>query len=619
MVNVDLLPVITSLMTDADSCANGTGTIHITADVTPTDPGAYTYQWNGPSNFNSQDVQLEFQNVTSAINGIYSLSVKNGACVSDTALIDIQLNDTPAQPIITGDQVYCNGDSIILGIQSPIPGGIYTWTTPDTTVSITSPGILILPNAGISFTGIYKVIVTVDGCTSLQALIGIQVRNELSVPVIISPSLVCEGDSLVLMSSISGSTIHWSGPNGFESDDVRPVIFPVTPATAGFYTVSYTLNGCQSPVSVPMEIKVQPSLATPGINADVTRICIDDPSAVHLCLTPGSGTSGGIYTWILNGSQVVGTPDTNSCITINGSPFQGGLNSVTVVASLQGCPSDSSNVVTVLADEIPNQEANAGQDVELCPDEIIVLNATNPEPSSGVWTSSSGNVIFSDNSNPNSLVNSLPPGEYVMTWTLSFATCLDYSADSVNVGIIFSPQVFPDTVDVPFGQTVEFVVTANDSISMGPFTLQIVNGTHKGNALHAGNGIFRYTPNIGFVGTDFLIYRICSTDCPDECSETTVVLRVGNEDDCFVPTLFTPNDDGVNDVLIIPCLETERFPQNKIIVFNEWGAVVYTASPYQNDWDGSVTGDPLPVGTYFYIMDFGDGSTPKRTFLVLER
>ncbi len=98
-----------------------------------------------------------------------------------------------------------------------------------------------------------------------------------------------------------------------------------------------------------------------------------------------------------------------------------------------------------------------------------------------------------------------------------------------------------------------------------------------------------------------------------------MILKVGNEDDCFTPTLFTPNEDGVNDVLIFPCLETERFPLNKLIVFNEWGDAVFTASPYLNDWDGRSSGDPLPVGTYFYIMDFGDGNVPKKSFLVLER
>jgi gliding motility-associated-like protein len=154
---------------------------------------------------------------------------------------------------------------------------------------------------------------------------------------------------------------------------------------------------------------------------------------------------------------------------------------------------------------------------------------------------------------------------------------------------------------------------------MGPYTLQIITNPKKGNALHVGNGIFRYTPNIGFVGTDMLVYRICSADCPEECSESTVILRVGNEDDCFVPSLFTPNEDGINDILIIPCLETEKYPKNKIIIFNEWGAAVYSASPYQNDWDGTISGDPLPVATYFYILDFGDGNAPKKSFLILER
>ncbi len=619
MVQVDIIPVITSLMTDADSCVNGSGTIHVSAITDPADTGMYSYQWEGPSNFSSQDAVLVFHNVTSDVNGVYRLYIVNGACVSDTATIELSLKDSPVAPIVTGDQVYCNGDSIILSIVSPIEGGIYTWSSSDTTIVISSPGTLIIPNAGQSFTGVYTVAVTFDGCTSVESVFAVQVRPPLVAPIIMSPALVCEGDSLILMSNAPGSVVQWSGPNGFASNEVRPVIFPAMPENAGFYTVYFTLNGCQSPTSAPKEIKIQSTIAAPGVEADITRICIDDPAPVHLCIAMESGTPGATYTWILNGTTIIGSPGPDSCIVIEGPPLQGGINSITVVASLQGCLSDTSNILIVTADEIPDQQADAGPDMQFCPDETIILDAADPSPSTGVWSSSSVDVVFSDHNHPNSQVNSLPPGEYEMTWTLSFASCLDYSSDSVTIGVIFSPEVFPDTVDVPFGQTVEFIVTANDTISMGPYILQIVNGTQKGNALHAGNGIFRYTPNIGFVGTDFMIYRICSTDCPEECSEAIVVLRVGNEDDCFVPTLFTPNDDGVNDVLIIPCLETENFPQNKIIIFNEWGAVVYTSSPYQNDWDGRVSGDPLPVGTYFYIMDFGDGSTPKKTFLVLER
>jgi gliding motility-associated-like protein len=162
-------------------------------------------------------------------------------------------------------------------------------------------------------------------------------------------------------------------------------------------------------------------------------------------------------------------------------------------------------------------------------------------------------------------------------------------------------------------------VLLNDSTFNEPYTLHIGTNPQKGNALHAGNGIFRYTPNIGFVGIDMMTYVLCSADCPTECTEVTVILNVGDESDCFVPTLFTPNGDGINDELIVPCLETSKYPDNRIMIFNEWGAVVYDKSPYENDWDGTYKGESLPVGTYFYIMDFGDGRTPKRTFLVLER
>src|SRR4030095_4304798 len=128
MVQVDVLPVIISLDTDAGFCADSTTTIHITAEIDPDDQGTYIYQWEGPSGFTSQDSALEFQNATSAISGEYSLYIQNGLCISDTATVELTLLDSPDPPVVNGDHVYCNGDTIILTIDSPIPGGIYTWS-----------------------------------------------------------------------------------------------------------------------------------------------------------------------------------------------------------------------------------------------------------------------------------------------------------------------------------------------------------------------------------------------------------------------------------------------------------------------------------------------------------
>ena len=54
--------------------------------------------------------------------------------------------------------------------------------------------------------------------------------------------------------------------------------------------------------------------------------------------------------------------------------------------------------------------------------------------------------------------------------------------------------------------------------------------------------------------------------------------------------------------------DEEKYPLNELVVFNQWGDEVYrSGQPYASDWDGTFQGDPLPVGTYFFTIEFGDG------------
>ena len=87
---------------------------------------------------------------------------------------------------------------------------------------------------------------------------------------------------------------------------------------------------------------------------------------------------------------------------------------------------------------------------------------------------------------------------------------------------------------------------------------------------------------------------------------------------------FSPNGDGVNETFVIDCLE--RFPNNKLEVYNRWGNIVYSEKGYLNDWDGTSNGravinrsDKLPVGTYYYVLDLGDGSEPRVGWLYINR
>lgn len=82
--------------------------------------------------------------------------------------------------------------------------------------------------------------------------------------------------------------------------------------------------------------------------------------------------------------------------------------------------------------------------------------------------------------------------------------------------------------------------------------------------------------------------------------------------DFFIPEGFSPNGDGVNDLFVIRGIS--HFPENNIVIFNRWGNKVFEAAPYQDTWDGKSTmglhigGEDLPVGTYFYVLELGDGS-----------
>ena len=102
----------------------------------------------------------------------------------------------------------------------------------------------------------------------------------------------------------------------------------------------------------------------------------------------------------------------------------------------------------------------------------------------------------------------------------------------------------------------------------------------------------------------------------DECGDfpTTIVL--------------TPNGDMLNDNFEI--LGIENYPNNKVIIFNRWGNIVWEVKGYINDdparsFEGRSNsgllngGGNLPDGTYYFVINRGDGSAPQKGFLVIKK
>jgi hypothetical protein len=88
--------------------------------------------------------------------------------------------------------------------------------------------------------------------------------------------------------------------------------------------------------------------------------------------------------------------------------------------------------------------------------------------------------------------------------------------------------------------------------------------------------------------------------------------------------LVTSNGDQKNDAFVIDCIS--RFPNNNVKIFNRAGVKVYEIDGYDNvekvfkgigEIGVYATGNELPVGTYFYVIDKRDGSRPKTGYLEL--
>ncbi|PCI96021.1 MAG: hypothetical protein COB15_11480 [Flavobacteriales bacterium] len=115
-------------------------------------------------------------------------------------------------------------------------------------------------------------------------------------------------------------------------------------------------------------------------------------------------------------------------------------------------------------------------------------------------------------------------------------------------------------------------------------------------------------------------YLICydtKSNCPDtSCIEITI-----SEFNLFVPNGVSNNNDGMNDVWEIKNLN--YYPNNSVKIYNRWGSPVFQAAPYLNNWQGQSDaslsiGNELTSGTYYYILELGDNSEPRKGAIKLK-
>ncbi len=79
--------------------------------------------------------------------------------------------------------------------------------------------------------------------------------------------------------------------------------------------------------------------------------------------------------------------------------------------------------------------------------------------------------------------------------------------------------------------------------------------------------------------------------------------------------LFTPNNDGINDLWEIPDLAT--FGKCNVRIYNRWGKSVFSSPDYNNTWDGTSNGKNLPEGAYYFVIKTTNAGTITGTINIV--
>jgi gliding motility-associated-like protein len=98
------------------------------------------------------------------------------------------------------------------------------------------------------------------------------------------------------------------------------------------------------------------------------------------------------------------------------------------------------------------------------------------------------------------------------------------------------------------------------------------------------------------------------------CSDSAVIRITVNACQIKVPTLFTPNNDGIHDFLSVK--GAECLSVFSMAVLNRWGDVIFETQDLNKLWDGTRNGSNLPEGVYYYILS---GTSVVDGFPVLEK
>lgn len=396
---------------------------------------------------------------------------------------------------------------------------------------------------------------------------------------------VCEGDTQVFTfsgsvgSGFSDAAYQWQVL--MEGDSIwtdiqgaTDTIFNRQPTEPGTYI--YRMATAQSSNISSLNCRIVSNLLTIIVHANpVPDASSNNPACLGDKLELSSAGRGSTYTWTGPDSftSTEQNPQIDQLNTINNGEYY-----ITMV-SPTGCVGTDSIYVEV--NERP--VADAGSDVSICEGDSTILTGSSGEHY--LWFPGTS---LKDSTAASTWAKPVDSTMYVLT--VSNGQCSDY-----------------DTVNVWVWQMTEAYAGLDQKIYDGT-TVQL-SGTVGGTDIS-----YYWTPDANISATDILNPDVT----PSEDATYTLHVTSGHgceaaTDDVFirvykkvtVPNAFSPNDDGINDTWKVVNLST--YPESETTVFNRYGQIVFQSSGYDKEWDGKRNSTPLPVGTYYYVIDLKTG------------
>ncbi|MTB52050.1 gliding motility-associated C-terminal domain-containing protein [Lewinella sp. W8] len=596
-------------------------------------PGA-VYTWRGPNNFSSSipdpviisadpDVHTGQYSVVAAING----------CASDTMFVDVEVRPTPRVPVVQPIAPVCISDEssvleLTVNPNTTTAGASYQWyiqngqvpigdPTTSTTLSVSDFGLF----AGGGLFG-FSVRTILDGCESERST-EVNVRlDEANQEVAFAgrDTIVCEGLFLLEAGPITSGTGRWSMVAG--TGDIT-IVNPTSRTTAvqglsefgGPYEFAWTLSNGSCVDYAADTITLTVSDGEEAVAGENILACIGEELFLNATPTVQVG-SAGEWTQAL-AQEILGVviedpEDPNTLIT--GLQPDNVYSFTWTVRSNCGVKSD---VVLV---NVSDPSPFAGADRTVCNlEQTATLEASTPSIGSiGRWTALSDEVFITDPADPNTTVGNLAPGENFFVWEVDEGFCGDRSRDTVSIFYNEPPKPRNDALEVEFQGEISFDPLVNDDLPTGS-SIRFLDAPAQGELIDNGDGTFTYRAPANFVGEIEIVYEVSSDGC--ETATASVFILIGQDAECRAPNIFTPNNDGMNDTFVVPCLlDVVSFPESQVTIYNQWGDEVFRSErPYANDWDGTYQGSELPVATYFFTIDFGGQREPLNGHVRIER